>query len=236
MGRRSCGPHWHHGRSQSFVATVRHRGSALDGGPLSLRRLRRKLVSRQQRSARRRASGGCVRGARASHQPRHRVRADHRHVEVHRWRQDVHRVSRRAGRRRLPEDLDQPDDARRDDRNVRPGCHRHAQWRLVVEQLVQPADSGLLSRHHGQRVSVSRLQRPAGERIGVHLEPRRRRANHVSRVASGGCGGIRLRRARPARSRHRLRRQGVAIRSPHRSGAEHHAEAAVHGRGDAVEL
>ena len=111
--------------------------------------------------------------------------------------------------------------------DVGSGRDHHAQRRRVVEQLVQPADRGVLSRHHRQRVSVSRLQRPAGERLGVHLEPRRRRADHVPRVAPGRRRGVRLRRARSARSRHRLRRQGVALGSPHRAGAEHRAEAAA---------
>ena len=52
------------------------------------------------------------------------------------------------------------------------------------------------------------------------LEPRRRRADHVPRLAPGRRRGVRLRRARSARSRHRLRRQGVALRSAHRPGAE----------------
>ena len=62
------------------------------------------------------------------------------------------------------------------------GRRHHAERRRVVEQLVQPADRGLLSRHHRQLVPVSRLQRAAGERIGLHSKPRRRRADHVPRV------------------------------------------------------
>ena len=60
-------------------------------------------------------------------------------------------------------------------------------------------------------------------------EPRRRRADHVPRLAPGGRGGIRLRRARPARSRHRLRRQGDALRPPHRRGAERRARSRLRG-------
>ena len=56
-----------------------------------------------------------------------------------------------------------------------------------------------------QRLPVSRLRRTAGQRVGVRREPRQRRRDHDARVASGGDRGIRLRRARPARSRHRLR-------------------------------
>ncbi len=88
----------------------------------------------------------------------------------------------------------------------------------------------VLSRDHRQRLPVPRVQRPAGERLGLHFQPRRRRPDHVPRVASGRRRGIRLCRARSARSRHRLRRQGVAIRSADRAGAEHHAQTASHRR------
>ena len=49
----------------------------------------------------------------------------------------------------------------------------------IVEQLVQPADRGVLPRHHRQRISVPGVQRAAGERLGVHLQPRRSRADHL---------------------------------------------------------
>ena len=48
-------------------------------------------------------------------------------------------------------------------------------------------------------------------------------ADHVPRVASGRRRGVRLRRARSARSRHRLRRQADALRPAHRPGAERRA-------------
>ncbi len=163
-----------------------------------------------------------VRSARPSDQPRHRLRADDRRVEVHRRRQDLHGLPRRAGRRRLPADLDQPDQP---DIMIMPPtrARHHRERRRDVEQLVQPADRAVLSRHHRQRLPVPRLRRPAGERLGVHLQPRRRRPDHVPRVAPRRRRGIRLRRARSARSRHRLRRQGDALRPAHRAGAEHHA-------------
>ena len=55
----------------------------------------------------------------------------------------------------------------------------------VVELLVQPVDRGALSRDDRQRVSVSRVRRPAGQRLGVRREPRQRRRDHGARVASG---------------------------------------------------
>ena len=50
-------------------------------------------------------------------------------------------------------------------------------------------------------------------------QPRRRRRNHVSRLASRGRGRVRLRGARSAESQHHLRRQGHALRPDHRRGA-----------------
>ena len=73
--------------------------------------------------------------------------------------------ARRAGRRRLPEDLDQPEQSRHHPRRRRPGRRGVGESRRVVEQLVQPADRGDVSRVHRQRVSVSRVRRPAGLRL-----------------------------------------------------------------------
>ena len=52
----------------------------------------------------------------------------------------------------------------------------------IVELLVQPADRAAVSRDRGQRVSVSRVQRPAGKRIGVRGEPRQLRRDFDSRL------------------------------------------------------
>ena len=74
--------------------------------------------------------------------------------------------------------------------------------------------------HDRQRVPVSRLRRPAGQRLGVRRQPRQRRRDHVPRVASRRRRGIRLRRARSARPRHRLWQQGDALRPADRPGVE----------------
>ena len=58
-----------------------------------------------------------------------------------------------------------------------------------------------------QHFSLSRLRRTAGERFGLHLQPRQRRRDHLSRLASGRRHRVRLRRARSARSRHHLWRR-----------------------------
>ena len=108
-----------------------------------------------------------------------------------------------------------------------------------LELLVQPGDRADVPRERRQRLPVPRVQRPAGERFGLCFEPRRRRPDHLPRMASGGRGRVRLRGARPAESGHRLRRQSDALRPAHGAGGEHlagtdppggHADAA-HGAG-----
>ena len=64
---------------------------------------------------------------------------------------------------------------------------------LVV--VVQPADRAVLSRHHRQRISLSRLRRAAGHRKHRRGEPHRSRANHRPATA------IRLAAARADGSR-----------------------------------
>ena len=113
------------------------------------------------------AAERCHRHPRPSDQPRHRLRADDRHVEVHRRRPHVHRAfaarpaatttSGPGSTRRNPDIIALTSDQ---------GAIVTAERRRDVEQLVQPADRGVLPRHHRQRVSVPRLQRPAGERLG----------------------------------------------------------------------
>ena len=130
MGRRSPRPHRHRASRRAFRR---------DCSPPSKRARRRASIARTTpaRAGTRVNSdprvvarpARCARGARPSDQPGHRVRADDRHVEVHRWRQDVHRVSRRAGRRRLPAASGSTRRSRHHARNVRSGRHRHAQWR-----------------------------------------------------------------------------------------------------------
>ena len=87
-----------------------------------------------------------------------------------------------------------------------------------LEFLVQPVDRAALSRQRRQRLSLPALQRAAGERFGRNRQPRQRRRDHLSRLAAGGCRGIRLRRGRSARSGHHLWRQTNQVRSTHRPG------------------
>ena len=91
-----------------------------------------------------------------------------------------------------------------------------------LEQLVQPEHRRDVSRHHRQRVSVSRLFGPAGFGQRVRAEPIGRWADHVSRLASGEHPGIRDGRAGPEESGHRLRQPAqrrVPLRSADRADA-----------------
>ena len=95
-------------------------------------------------------------------------------------------------------------------------------WSSWYNQPTRPA----LSRRGRQRLSLPRLQRPAGERLGRRREPRQRRPDHLPRVAPGRRRRVRLRRARPARPGHRLRRpERDPLRPAHRPGAERRPEA-----------
>ena len=138
-----------------------------------------------------------------------------------RRRQDVHRLQGRARRRRLSHHLDQPRQpahhpARQATRGRSSRVNGGETWSFVV----QPADRPVLPRHHRQPVSLLGLRRPAGERLGRRRQPRQRRPDHLPRLAPGRRRGIRLRRPRSAQPGHHLRRQGDALRPPHRPGAE----------------
>ena len=187
--------HRHHRRPQRSYASLCGRGRRAQRRHLPIRRRRRDVAKNQHRQSCRRPSCRRGRHPRGPAQPRHRLRADDRGVEVHGWRDDLHRVARRAGRRRLSAHVDPPHTARDHSDDRRSRRHRHVEWRTDVEFLVQPAHGAVLPCEHGQRLPLPCVRRTAGIGIRLCAEPRRRRADHVSRVASGRRGGIRLRRA-----------------------------------------
>ena len=140
------------------------------------------------------------------------------------------RLQGRARRRRLPARLDQPGQPRHHAAGQRPGRGRHRERRRDVELLVQPADGADVPRHHRQRVSRTRVCGGQQESGSACVASRGNDgADHVPRLASGRRRGVRLRRARSARSRHRLRRQGDALRPADRPGAERRARTPVRG-------
>ena len=218
-------PHRHHRGAERAQPAVRRRGCGRARRHLSLGRRRRDVDARERGPARRsrgrpmRPTCACIPRTRTSSTCRRSSRGNRPTAAGRSPRCAARRAAttiRRSGSTRAPG---------HHDHDGRSGRDRHGERRRDVELLVQPADRAVLPREHRQRVSVSRVRRPAGKRIGVRREPRRRRADHVPRLASGGRRGVRLRRARSARSRHRLRRQGHAVRSADRPGAERRAAA-----------
>ncbi len=197
-------------RSQAPVRIGRDQGQ---GGPLSLGGCGRDLDNRHHRRApqephrRRRLAGSADR----SQESRRGLHDQHRHLEIHRWRRDLERLSRRARRRRLPEHLDQSQRLQCHHPDQRSGSHRQRERRPELEFVVQPAHGADVPRERRQCLSLSAVQRAAGERFGLHFQPRQRWRDHLPRLASGGGRGVRLRRARSAGSGHHLRRQADAL-------------------------
>ena len=134
-------------------------------------------------------------------------------------------VQRRAGRRRLSVRVDEPEQHRHHPAGLRPGRRRLARQGALVELVVHAVDGGDVPHHDRQRIPLSRLRRPAGQRLGLRRQPRQRRRDHDARMASGRHRGIRLCRAGSARPRHRLRQQGRdEVRPPHRPGRRGRAD------------
>ena len=127
-------------------------------------------------------------------------------------------AARRARRRRLPAPLDQ--------------SARHRRSMLLV------SDQGAVITVNGGESWSSWYNQPTAQFYHVTAdnafpyrlcggqqesgsacvsEPRRRRLDRLPRVDAGGRRRVQLRRARPARPGHHLRRQGVALRPPHRT-------------------
>ncbi len=64
-----------------------------------------------------------------------------------------------------------PDEPQHDSARERPGRDRDGEWRRDLEFLVQPTDGAALSRHCGRCVSLPRIRRTAGERLGGDRQP-----------------------------------------------------------------
>ena len=83
----------------------------------------------------------------------------HGHHALHRRRQNLVGISRRARRRRLPESLDQSQQRQHYSDRQRSGRDHHRERRRELEFLVQPAHGAALSRDYHEHVSLSRLRR-----------------------------------------------------------------------------
>ena len=116
-------------------------------------------------------------------QPGRRLRDADGALSIHRRRPHVRRLRRRAERRRFPAALDRSAQLRR---ACSPASIRarvvSVDGGAIVEQLVQPADRAVLSRGHRRPVSLSRVRRAAGQRIGGRAEPQRLRRDQLSRL------------------------------------------------------
>ena len=150
------------------------------------------------RAHRRRRPADRDRRSQGSARRLHRIDRD---VADARRRADVERRARRARRRRLPAHLDQSERHADHPRRRRSGRGGLRESWTKLEQLVQPEHGGDVSRHHRQRVSLSRLLGTAGLGQRLRAEPIGRRAHHVPRLASGEHPGIRHGRAGSEESR-----------------------------------
>ncbi len=113
-----------------------------------------------------------------------------------RRRRDVERGPRGAGRRRLPGHVDQPEQHRHPPRRVRPGSCHLRQSRRELEQLVtQP--TGAMYHVTTDNAFRTACAAPAGFRVRVRGQPRKRRRDHVPRLAPRRHPGVRRGRADP---------------------------------------
>src|SRR6266702_3977158 len=172
----------------------------------------------------RRSIGDCSRSAERGCGVQH----EHRDGAIDGWREDVDQFARRAGRRRLPEHLDQS--ARSEDiaGGERSGSDHQHEWRRELELVVQPADGAALSRSCDEYFSLPGMRGAAGERVRLHVDPRERWGDYVSRVAPRGDYRVWICGARSAASGDCLWRgqdRGVALQQRDGRGAERYTAA-----------
>ena len=181
-------PHRHRGRAEHAEPAVRVVEARRGARSVSLRRRRREL---DRRDDRRRASPARV-GRRRGRRSIRRIRTSSTPRTSRGSRPTAARRGRRFAARRAATTISgcwiNPNDP-----NIillvgDQGAIVTVNGGADVELVVQPADGGVLSRRRRQRVSVSRLQRPAGVRLGVRAQPRRRR--HGSATASWHPVGV----------------------------------------------
>ena len=113
-------------------------------------------------------------------------------------------------------------------------------WRQELVHAVQPADGAVLPRRGGQRLSLQRVWRAAGQLDRRHRQPHRRRLYRPPALVRCGRRRERLHCARSAGLEHYLcgfgRRRGHAPRSPQQPGAGHHGLAGWIARGTALAI
>ena len=194
------GPDRDHGRAERPAAALRHGRGAGRGGDLPLGRRGRELAASST------PTRGCVarperrgRGAGPPEGPRHRVRPHDRRLEVHGRREDLHRLPRRARRRRLPADLDRPRPPGGDDPGLGPGRDRDRERRRDA------GAAGTTSRPRSSTTSAPTTRSPtasaAGSRRAARPACRAAATTGRSPSASGTRSGSRsTATSRPTRS------------------------------------
>ena len=105
---------------------------------------------------------------------------------------------------------------------LRSGRGRHRRRRHDVELLVQPADGAVLPRRDRRQVSVLDLRRAAGQRRGgdAHAHGLSARSRSATGTRSPPAARAITSFPDPHGSRHRLGRQGRALRLAHAPGSE----------------
>ena len=152
-------------------------------------------------------------------EPERRLQLDHRAVAHRGRRRHLDRRARRAGRRRLPEDLDQP---RRPEHPRSWSPTRARSSRRIAAQswsnwYTQPTAAMYhVATDNAFPYRVCGGQQDSGS--GVRRQPLDGRRDHLPRLAPGQHPGVRHRGARPERSRPGVRQrahQRLALQPPH---------------------
>ena len=139
------------------------------GRPVPLRRRRRQVGAGQRRRALPPARLVFQPRLRRPQKRRHRLRAQHRHVPLHRRRQDLHPAARAA--RRSPRLVDRPHQSAAHDQRRRWRRHYFHRRRQELDAAVEPAHGAVLPRRHRQPLPVLPLRRAAGQHRAGHRQP-----------------------------------------------------------------
>ena len=143
-----------------------------------------------------------LRRLRRSRESRHRLHVQH--VASYKSTDggnELHRIQRRARRRRPASRVDRSHQRPAHAPRLRPGRHRVARWRRDMELVVQSEHRAGVPHLGGQQLPVLGLRDATGRGRRAHAEPRRPGGDHSARLEPGervGVGDDRPRPARPA--------------------------------------
>ena len=103
---------------------------------------------------------------------RRRLHHQHRHLEIHRWRKNLDRVPRGSRRRRLPEHLDQSQQSADHSARQRPGRDYTVNGGETWSSWYNQSTAQMYHVNADNSFPYRLLQRPAGERVSLHFQPR----------------------------------------------------------------